>query len=136
MPQLATWSDSLQSSRDSEATAPGRIKQVIACCRRHIERFAGAPRSAMYADEENVESTSCFELRRPKTNSLPIQVLPQTYRKRTRTSRPAPLDMAMTRQQSYQYYMDEDNNPFITTPSCIEDENNLNLMNFITPPSR
>jgi hypothetical protein len=134
--KLATWTDLRQSSRDSETTAPGKVRQVIACCRRHIERFAGAPRSAVHADEQSVNSSSCFELRRPKSYSLPMHLPSQTQPRRTRTNRPRPLNMEITRQQSYQFYMDEDNHPFITTPSCIEEDNSPKLTAFVTPPSR
>jgi len=135
-PKLATWTNSSQSSGDRETTATGKVKQVIACCRRHIERFAGAPRSAVYADGESVNSSSCFELRRPKSHSLPMHLPSQTQPRRTRTSRPRPLNMEMIRQKSHQFYMDEDNHPFITTPSCMEEENSPKLTTFLTPPSR
>lgn len=138
--QTASWptaqADVIQSSRDSETTVPGKVKQVIACCRRHIERFASTPRSNSYAEGESADSSSCFELRRPKSNGLPMQLPSQTQPRSIRTSRPRPLNLQMTRQQSYQFYMDEDIRPFITTPSCVEEDISPKLMTIVTPPSQ
>ncbi|KAF1927546.1 uncharacterized protein M421DRAFT_421388 [Didymella exigua CBS 183.55] len=129
-------SQSSNSSHGSETTALERVKQVILCCKRHIERFASAPRSAVYEDEESVDSSSCFELRRPKSNSLPTQLPSQTHPRRAHASRPIPLNVAVMRQQSYQFYMDDDNHPFITTPSCMEGDSSQKSTTFITPTSR
>lgn len=114
-----------QNSHDNEDPMVGKVKQVIACCRRHIERFT---RTEVYEESDGVNSSSCFELRRPKSNTLASDQHPM----RTRPARPAPLEL---RQASYQFYMDEDNQPFITTPSNMEESNSPRLISFVTEPS-
>ncbi|KAH6625369.1 hypothetical protein C7974DRAFT_395969 [Boeremia exigua] len=108
---------SSNSSHNSEATRR-RVKHVIDCCRRRIERFTNASRSEVYGDGESVDSSSCFELRRPKLYSLPSQ----TYPRRAPTSRPRPLCTINSKQASYLFYMDADNRPFITTPPYLDEQ--------------
>ncbi|KAF3009949.1 hypothetical protein E8E13_011137 [Curvularia kusanoi] len=115
-------SPSSNNSHDNEDPVAGKVKQVIACCRRHIERFT---RIEVYEESDGVNSSSCFELRRPKSNTL----AQETHAVRTRPARPAPLEL---RQASYQFYMDEDNHPFITTPSYMEEGNSPRLIAFCT----
>ncbi|KAJ4993287.1 hypothetical protein SVAN01_01262 [Stagonosporopsis vannaccii] len=112
-------SHSLDTAPDAEILSRSSVKQVLACCRRHLERFTGAARSGVYEDGESVDSSSCFELRRQRSNTFPLQ----PNARRTRTDRPAPLNLTYSSNASYRFYMDEDIHPFITTPSCMEESN-------------
>ena len=120
-----------QSSYDSDNPATGKVKQVIECCRRRIERFTGVPRSDVYANLQSQDSSSCFERRRPKSNSSP----PHTHPRRTRTSLTPPVNLAYSQQESYELYMDQGFHPFITTPSCLEQDSSPKPISYFTPPS-
>lgn len=106
-----------KNAHDGEYRAQTRVKQVIACCMRQLERFAGAPRPGVYEDGEPADSSSCFELRRQRSNTLPLE----PSARRTRKDRPAPFISQCSSSTSYQFYMDEEIHPFITTPKCIEE---------------
>jgi len=121
-----------KNAQDAVYRAQGKVKKVIACCRRRLERFTAAPRSEVYEDGESVNSSSCFELRRQRSNNFPFQPHPR----RTRTTRPATLNLTNSSGGSYQFYMDEDNNPFITTPSCVEESGSPKYTFIFTPPSQ
>ncbi|XPS78963.1 hypothetical protein M3J09_010959 [Ascochyta lentis] len=124
-------SQTSNSSDDANNPTKGKIKQVIACCRRQIERFASAPRSDEHEENDDEDISLCFELRRFRSNGSQSQAHPR----RTRMPRPSPLTLVYSRQESYQFYMDEDNCPFITTPSCMGMENSPKFTTFLTPPS-
>jgi hypothetical protein len=102
-----------QIYRDSEDSEPSRANRIIAYCRRQFERFAHVE---VYEDGGDADARTCFELRRLKSNSLPLE----THLLRTLPTRPNVLDKG---QASYQCHMNEDCHPFITTPSSLEEGN-------------
>ncbi|KAL5397996.1 hypothetical protein PMIN06_010836 [Paraphaeosphaeria minitans] len=106
-------SQASKNSRHTDSENLWKMKHVAACIKRRIERFVNTSRADIHSDDENMVSLLCFELQQQHFSSYQPQSRPTI--RRTHVS----LDVWM--QDCTQYYMDEGNHPFITTPGWMKE---------------